>query len=499
MLGMTARNSDKQPELGEGAVTDAEPKRRSNRLKVVPPSPLAGVASQDQRRGVGAWLRVLGVMLDFVIVASVPAVLYFLNFPAGNRLVVRAAVLFAFVTTLLLLPTHRRGRHVIRPSEAMVPTVARVAIAPMITATILAPFTFLDESSALPADVWVLLVGWIVPLILLGRLLMFLLVNKVRTSGYDLEDVIIVGAGPVGADLAKGLQDNPEFGLLPVAFVDSFDERLPLPLVGRPEDLPRVIAETGAHHVILAFGAAPEAELVDYVRQSAHLPVQFYTVPRFFDLGISAERVGLEVDGYAVLPLRTPGHGHSAFKLKRAFDLCVSTFILMVSAPVFAVCAVGVKLSSPGPVFFRQERIGLNGRHFEILKFRSMRQNDDSDVQWTVDDDQRVTKFGAFLRKSHLDELPQLVNVLKGDMSIVGPRPERPFFVDQFSQEIDGYADRHRMQVGITGWAQVNGFWGDSSIESRVRLDNRYIENWSIWRDLVIGIRTIPTFLGKRR
>ena len=117
----------------------------------------------------------------------------------------------------------------------------------------------------------------------------------------------------------------------------------------------------------------------------------------------------------------------------------------------------------------------------------------------SVDDDDRVTAVGRFLRKSHLDELPQIINVLKGEMSIVGPRPERPYFVEQFTDEIDGYAERHRVPAGITGWAQVNGFWGDTSIEARVRLDNRYIENWSLWRDLVIALRTIPTLLGKRR
>ncbi|MCZ7629451.1 MAG: sugar transferase [Microthrixaceae bacterium] len=150
-------------------------------------------------------------------------------------------------------------------------------------------------------------------------------------------------------------------------------------------------------------------------------------------------------------------------------------------------------------MFFRQVRIGLGGRPFEILKFRTMTVNDDSHTQWSVDQDDRVTAVGRFLRPSHLDELPQLINVLRGEMSLVGPRPERPHFVEQFSAEVDGYEHRHRVPVGITGWAQVNGYWGDSSIERRVRLDNRYIENWSMWRDLVITLRTIPTLLGRRR
>ena len=161
--------------------------------------------------------------------------------------------------------------------------------------------------------------------------------------------------------------------------------------------------------------------------------------------------------------------------------------------------AVAVKLTSRGPVFFRQVRCGLGGKPFEILKFRTMTVNDDSSTQWSVDGDERVTPVGRILRPSHLDELPQIFNVLRGDMSLVGPRPERPHFVEQFSSEVNGYDQRHRVPVGITGWAQVNGYWGDTSIERRVRLDNRYIENWSIWRDLVITMRTIPTLFGKRR
>ena len=145
-----------------------------------------------------------------------------------------------------------------------------------------------------------------------------------------------------------------------------------------------------------------------------------------------------------------------------------------------------------------QRRNVLHGEPFELLKFRTMRENDDSDTTWTVDDDQRVTWIGRILRPTHLDELPQLVNVLRGEMSIVGPRPERPVFVDLFNVEVPRYEDRHRVPVGITGWAQVHGLWGDTSIADRARFDNRYIEDWSLWRDLQIVLRTIPTLLGSR-
>ena len=185
--------------------------------------------------------------------------------------------------------------------------------------------------------------------------------------------------------------------------------------------------------------------------------------------------------------------------LKRALDLAGAAAALGLTAPVMLAAGVAIRFSMGSPVLFRQTRPGQGGRPFEILKFRTMKVNDDSASQWSVDDDDRVTRAGRFLRPTHLDELPQLINVLRGEMSLVGPRPERPHFVEQFGAEIEEYHERHRVPVGITGWAQVNGFWGDTSIETRVRLDNRYIENWSLWRDLVIALRTIPTLLGKRR
>ncbi|MEZ5323431.1 MAG: sugar transferase, partial [Microthrixaceae bacterium] len=211
--------------------------------------------------------------------------------------------------------------------------------------------------------------------------------------------------------------------------------------------------------------------------------------------------------GYSVMEIGKPGAQHLMWPFKRAFDLLVSSVVLVLTSPVLLLCALAVKLTSRGPILFRQVRVSVDNIPFEILKFRTMRYVADADLQEALDhraqavalDDDRITPVGRLLRRTHLDELPQLVNVLKGDMSIVGPRPERPYFVDLHEAEVNGYALRHRVPAGITGWAQVHGYWGDTSIEARIRLDNRYIESWSPWRDLVIGLRTIPTLLGRRR
>lgn len=477
---------------------------------VILAEPVSAV-SRHERRAVGRTLQLVGHLLDGAALAT-PLMVMGAVAASRDEAYVPAPVilLFAFVGMLLLWPTARRGRLVVVPSEGLVSIIGRVGLAPIVTLLIVAPASIKAVSARTGIQVdasWrtieVLAIAWIVaasiPLILIGRLINFRLVGLARARGYDLEDTLIVGTGPVGVQVADALLEHPEFGLVPTGFVDRYDDEVPLPIIGRPEHLPEILDRTGARHVILAFGAVDEEELVGIVRNCQNPMVQFYVVPRLFELGVSAEDVGHEVAGLPFVPVRRPGVAASTWRAKRAFDVVVSLLLLVVSAPLMIACALAVKASSRGPVFFRQVRIGLGGAAFEILKFRTMRLNEDSATQWCVNDDDRVTKVGRVLRPSHLDELPQLFNVLKGEMSLVGPRPERPHFVEQFGSEIDEYHFRHRVPVGITGWAQVHGYWGDTSIETRVRLDNRYIENWSLWRDLVIGLRTIPTLLGKRK
>ena len=215
-------------------------------------------------------------------------------------------------------------------------------------------------------------------------------------------------------------------------------------------------------------------------------------MPRFFELGVAKDGAfSDDLWGIPLIRLRRSALRSVAWHAKRVFDLIVGAFLLVVSSPVFAAAGLAVRLSGPGPVFFRQQRIGQRGQIFELLKFRTLQQNVDSETTWTVSDDDRRTAAGKVLRATGLDELPQLINVLRGEMSLVGPRPERPFFVDQFRVAVQGYDDRHRVPAGITGWAQVHGLRGDTSIEERATFDNHYVENWSLWRDLVILSRTI--------
>jgi exopolysaccharide biosynthesis polyprenyl glycosylphosphotransferase len=338
-------------------------------------------------------------------------------------------------------------------------------------------------------------------LLLVGRALTYAGIRRGRIRGAFPQRVLIVGAGQVAQRFAEVLEEHPAYGLHPIGLLDDCgEESLACPLLGRIDDLDGVLRDHQIDRVVLAFGVNRDPDIVRALRSCENADVDMHVLPRFFELGLQASPRDVDmVWGFPLVHLRRSTVRSSSQRAKRAFDSTVSAGLLALIAPLYGALALAVKLSSAGPVYFRQRRIAKNGREVEILKFRSMRLNSDSDTQWSVDDDQRVTWIGNILRKTSLDELPQLWNVLRGDMSLVGPRPERPFFVEKFEQEIPQYGDRHRVPVGLTGLAQVNGLRGDTSIDERAWFDNQYIENWSMGGDLVILARTAGAMIKQVR
>jgi exopolysaccharide biosynthesis polyprenyl glycosylphosphotransferase len=327
----------------------------------------------------------------------------------------------------------------------------------------------------------------------------YTLIRRLRKRGALAERTLIIGAGTVGTEIARVLTEHREYGLVPVGFVDadrigdvaqmSFDP-------GAPRNVIRQLAVT---RIIVAFSKLSYPDLVSILRGCETMPIKVYVVPRLFELGVTNTGSDVEdVWGFPLVRVKRPANCSSARLVKRMLDLVVGSLLLVLSAPVFLLVAAAVRLSSPGPVFFRQQRLGENGRLIEMLKFRTLLCNDDSDETWTVGNDDRRTFVGRYLRKTGLDELPQILNVLRGDMSLVGPRPERPHFANRFAAEVPGYADRQRVPQGITGWAQVHGLRGDTPIPERARFDNYYIEHWTLWRDMQILARTVAAVLGKR-
>jgi exopolysaccharide biosynthesis polyprenyl glycosylphosphotransferase len=362
--------------------------------------------------------------------------------------------------------------------------IGRLAI-PLV---VLAPVVLLVGSDTALFAEMLLAIG----LIVVGRVLSYALIRRLRRRGSLLDRTVILGAGQIGAELGRNFLEHPEYGIEPVGFLDCVGGQLPAPLLGDVDSLDRMIERHDIRRVVVAFGPARESELVGVLRTAVRHDVEVHIVPRFFDCGVAPE--GPDTDDVRGIPLyrvRRAALRKRAWRAKRFVDIVVAGSALVVTSPIFALAALAVRVTSPGPVFFRQRRVGQDGREIEVPKFRTMRVNSDSDTQWSVADDERLTRVGKILRHTSIDELPQLWSVVRGDMSLVGPRPERPFFVEQFSVDVDGYNDRHRVPAGLTGWAQVHGLRGDTSIRERARFDNHYIEHWSPWRDFVIVLRTL--------
>ncbi|MGH3788113.1 MAG: exopolysaccharide biosynthesis polyprenyl glycosylphosphotransferase [Pseudonocardiaceae bacterium] len=310
-----------------------------------------------------------------------------------------------------------------------------------------------------------------------------------------LEPALVVGTGATAVRVIQLLRTHPELGLAPRGFLDSRlpDRPLPLPLLGEPTELADVVARYSIQRVIVCFPAARDEDLVPLLRACRSLPVDICVVPRLYELGAALPRGYLdELCDIPLVPVRRLGQGRLGAAAKGAFDLVGAAVLLAAVAPLLLVLAVAVWLDSGRPALFRQTRLTRSGKPVEVLKLRSMIEHADSDTRWAVLP-QHTTSLGRWLRTTHVDELPQLVNVLRGEMSLVGPRPERPYFAARFARRIPRYDDRHRMRTGLTGWAQVHGLHGDTSIADRIRFDNFYIEHWSPWMDMVILARTLST------
>ncbi|MBZ5641223.1 MAG: exopolysaccharide biosynthesis polyprenyl glycosylphosphotransferase [Acidobacteriia bacterium] len=259
------------------------------------------------------------------------------------------------------------------------------------------------------------------------------------------------------------------------------------------EQLGVLTSAHGIDEAIIAINPAEFSRIPDIMRELEHLCLPARAVVDLGE-GVLVREKLFQIGNIQMLDLTSaPTESLDYALLKRAFDFCFSACLLILTSPLFAIIALIIRLTSPGPVFFVQERVGLNGKPFRMYKFRTMRvmPDSESDTKWTTSADSRKTAFGALLRKTSLDELPQFVNVLRGDMSVVGPRPERPHFVHKFLQEVARYNIRHSLRVGITGWAQVNGWRGDTSIEKRIEYDLYYLQNWSLGFDLRIIVMTV--------
>jgi Undecaprenyl-phosphate glucose phosphotransferase len=337
----------------------------------------------------------------------------------------------------------------------------------------------------------------------LGRYSFRAVLHAVRRRGFNLKDVLVVGAGSLGARVVRTLESHKELGFRMVGILteEPDGDRLDVegvPVIGDLNDLPRVLRERQVDEVLIALPLEKQGALRDLMGVLSGSTADVKIVPdyvQYVTLSGGIEEFG----GLPLLSLQGDPFGGWNSVAKRAFDVAFSSLALILALPVMLLCVLALWLTERGSVLYRQERMGMDGRLFTIVKFRTMSLDAEAGgARMAEEEDPRTTTVGRWMRRLSLDELPQLLNVLKGDMSLVGPRPERPVFIEAFRRQIPRYHLRHKVKAGLTGWAQVNGLRGQTSIEKRIEYDLYYIENWSILLDIKILVRTVAGgFLSK--
>ncbi len=357
--------------------------------------------------------------------------------------------------------------------------------------------TFFYREFSFSRGVFILL--WITSIttVTLGRWFMLLFEQMLYRRGKELKSVVIVGKNKTAEQIFTLFRSKPILGFEVLGYYADSAAATDSPLaearyLGPNTRLTQDIEPLRIQSALVALAHNEQEQLIELLRHTEGKNIEFMMVPDMLELMTSRIRIH-EIEGIPFLKLKDIPMSTWNRILKRSFDILFSAAALLIALPVMAVIAVIIKLTSPGPVFYRQERVGLDGASFPLIKFRSMRVDAEkhSGPVWNTRKDNRTTTIGRILRRTSLDELPQLFNVLRGQMSIVGPRPERPFFVEQFKSNVPKYLERHRVKTGMTGWAQVNGLRGDVPIEDRTKFDIYYVENWSLVLDVKIILKTI--------
>jgi exopolysaccharide biosynthesis polyprenyl glycosylphosphotransferase len=374
------------------------------------------------------------------------------------------------------------------------------------TIVTIAATTFLFKNSRLQVDFPRVMViyAWLLTVMLVtaGRSVLAWFRRVLRRRGLWADRLLIVGTGDVGRMILQKVRQTPTLGYRVVGFVDGQtspgQQIMGIPVLGGIDDLPDLIKEHEVEEVIIGRSELTHQEALAIISRCERGQVGVKIFPDLFQIIATELSIG-DLGGLPLLSVRDVALRGWKLTLKRAVDLVGSAMALIALSPVLMSVAAAIKLDSPGPVFYAQERMGLDAKSFWCLKFRSMRTDaEEKGPGWTTEGDPRVTRLGRLIRRFSIDELPQLINVFLGDMSLVGPRPERPIYVEQFRYSIPRYMDRHREKAGMTGWAQVNGLRGDTSIAERTKYDLWYIENWSLWLDFRIILRTFFAVFGDR-
>jgi exopolysaccharide biosynthesis polyprenyl glycosylphosphotransferase len=481
----------------------------------MPPMPLrlrSGVRREERDFAIDALMLVLAATFEQVAspLAEVP------------ELPIPWVILYG-LAVLALLGARRMYAPRITPGllEDVRGIVAATAIAAMMVGFLRLLFVEDAEAAASAVRLWAFSVAYLVA----ARGGVRLAEVRSQRGGVGAEPTLIVGAGEVGHLIAKRLLGRPELGLEPVGFLDAdpleVEHPSGIPVLGTPDDVERIVATRRVSHAVFGFSSARHDADLALIRRLEALRVSVSIVPRLFER--TPDRVALErLEGLPVLSIYPTNPRGWQFAVKYTFDRVIALLLIVLFAIPLALCALGVRATMGRPILFRQRRCALDGREFDILKFRTMRPLDPTAPQEMLEDStseglapggiegtDRRTPFGAFLRRTSLDELPQLFNVLSGEMTLVGPRPERPEYVNAFVDRIRRYDERHRIKPGITGWAQLfdrrtqrqmrrRDDPGRTPLAERIERDNYYIENWSLWLDIKIALLSLVAVIRDR-
>lgn len=430
----------------------------------------------------------------------------FLKPDSVDRFLSYIPFLFLQVGAIVLVSYFSKRYHGRRPSNFIDSLSTATGTITIATLAALSALVFIFKAQfdygelAYPRGFILLTWGLTVFLVSLGRWLLARLITFVQAHGYGRQRVMVVGSGEVGRMLVQKLQSASGIAHEVVGYV-SVDANTPpltdIPILGRIADLPAIIDQQDIDEVVIGMPDASHQELVHIISLCEREKVSIKVFPDVFQIMATEVSVS-DLGGLPLLTVRDVALRGWRLSLKRVFDLILGGIALIVFSPLMILLALLIKLESPGAIFYIQERMGLDAKPFPMLKFRSMRTDAEAaGPGWTTANDPRKTRLGAIIRRISFDELPQFINVIRGDMSLVGPRPERPVYVAQFRQYIPRYMERHREKAGITGWAQVNGLRGDTSIVERTKYDLWYIENWSLWLDFKICVRTVFRLFGE--
>lgn len=357
---------------------------------------------------------------------------------------------------------------------------------------VLAFMAFLSVTRVVDYSRLAMLFFWLMSSLLVSakRIATKLVLQHYRTKGYNQKHVVVIGNGDIARQYVKNVEDNPQMGFTVDGYISAVEDTEAGKYLGSYENIEEIFDGLDIDEIVVAL-QPHEIVYLQKILDAADKEGLHISIIPFYNNYIPSNPTIDVIGNTKLINMRaTPLDNIGLRVIKRLMDIVGSICMIVVTSPIMLAAAIGVKISSPGPVLFKQDRVGKNKKVFRMLKFRSMRVTDTQDTGWSTDSDPRKTKFGSFIRKYSIDELPQLFNVLKGEMSLVGPRPEVPFHVSHFKEEIPLYLVRQQVRPGMTGWAQVNGWRGDTDIKERVNFDIWYIENWSLGLDIKILFKT---------